>query len=186
MHARRMTGGTSAAPAGRASAVGGIHTDYLEPLMPQDPGAVCGPVRPTLKFAAPGRHNLVKPVATGGTEDCTEIPNNQTLLMNPGDTIRLRMFDAPAPGGGDAFEVVMYDLTTHQSGFRQASAANGFQNTSIANCSGTPLPVRAWHLSRAGVKRVLKAGAQPPGPAAEHPLAGAQTAWGNVNRRCGS
>jgi hypothetical protein len=138
MHARRMTGGTSAAPAGRASAVGGIHTDYLEPLMPQDPGAVCGPVRPTLKFAAPGRHNLVKPVATGGTEDCTEIPNNQTLLMNPGDTIRLRMFDAPAPGGGDAFEVVMYDLTTHQSGFRQASAANGFQNTSITNCAGTP------------------------------------------------
>ncbi len=66
------------------------------------------------------------------------MPNNETLLMNPGDTIRFHMFDAPAPGGGDAFEVVMDDLTTHQSGFMQASAANGFQTTSSADCSGTP------------------------------------------------
>ena len=58
--------------------------------------------------------------------------------MNPGDTISFHMFDAPAPGGGDAFEVVMDDLTTHQSGLMQASAANGFQNTSMADCSGTP------------------------------------------------
>ena len=32
----------------------------------------------------------------------------------------------------------MDDLTTHQSGFMQASAANGFQTTSMADCSGTP------------------------------------------------
>jgi hypothetical protein len=68
----------------------------------------------------------------------TEVNNNETLLMNPGDTIRFHMFDAPAPGGGDAFEVVMDDLTTHQTGFMQASAANGFQTTSMADCSGTP------------------------------------------------
>ena len=50
------------------------------------------------------------------------------------------MFDAPVPGGGGAkaFEVVVTDLTTGQSGFMQASAANGFQNTSIKDCSGTP------------------------------------------------
>ncbi len=48
------------------------------------------------------------------------------------------MSDAPAPGGGDAFTVAMDDLTTHQTGFMQASAANGFQTTSMADCSGTP------------------------------------------------
>jgi hypothetical protein len=68
----------------------------------------------------------------------TETPNKETLLMNPGDKVTFHMFDAPAPGGGDAFEVVMDDLTTHQSGFMQASAVNGFQNTSEADCSGTP------------------------------------------------
>src|SRR5580704_1064528 len=47
----------------------------------------------------------------------TETPNKETLLMNPGDTVTFHMFDAPAPGGGNAFEVVMDDLTTHQSGF---------------------------------------------------------------------
>jgi hypothetical protein len=65
-------------------------------------------------------------------------PNGETLLMNQGDTVTFHMFDAPAPGGGDAFEVFMSDLTTHQSGFMQASAANGFMSTSIADCSGTP------------------------------------------------
>jgi hypothetical protein len=59
------------------------------------------------------------------------VNNGETLLMNPGDKISFHMSDAPAPGGGDAFEVVMDDLTTHQSGFMQASAANGFQTTSI-------------------------------------------------------
>ena len=68
----------------------------------------------------------------------TETPNSSTLLMNPGDTIRIHMFDAPVPGGGRAFTVVIDDLTQHTSGFMQASAANGFQNTSMANCSGTP------------------------------------------------
>ncbi len=70
----------------------------------------------------------------------TLTPNGQTLLLNPGDVIRFHMFDAPVPGqrGQRAFEVVVQDLTTHQSGWMQASAANGFQNTSISDCSGTP------------------------------------------------
>jgi hypothetical protein len=68
----------------------------------------------------------------------TLVPNKQTLLMNPGDRISFHMSDAPARGGGDAFEVVMDDLTTHQVGFMQASAANGFETTSMADCSGTP------------------------------------------------
>jgi hypothetical protein len=64
-------------------------------------------------------------------------PNAHTLLMNPGDTIRARIFDATIPGG-HALETAIDDLTTGQSGFMIASAANGFMMTSIADCSGTP------------------------------------------------
>jgi hypothetical protein len=66
--------------------------------------------------------------------------NSQTLLMNPGDRLTIHMWDAAVPGqpGQRAFEVMIKDLTTGQSGFMQASAQNGFQNTSIVDCSGTP------------------------------------------------
>ncbi len=65
-------------------------------------------------------------------------PNSQTLMMKPGDTIQARIFDAPAPGGGQALMAVVKDLTTHQTGYMQASAANGFMNTNLANCHGYP------------------------------------------------
>jgi len=67
-------------------------------------------------------------------------PNAHTLLMNPGDHLTIQMFDAPVRGQRRtyAFEVVVRDLTTGQTGYMQASAANGFQNTSIGDCSGTP------------------------------------------------
>jgi hypothetical protein len=68
----------------------------------------------------------------------TDVPNAHTLLMNPGDKVVTHIFDAPAPGGGDALKVVINDLTTHKTGWMQASAANGFANTSIVDCSGTP------------------------------------------------
>jgi hypothetical protein len=69
----------------------------------------------------------------------SQTPNGETLLMNPGDRVTFHMWDAPLPGGGgNAFEVYMDDLTTHQTGYMQASAINGFQNTSSADCSGTP------------------------------------------------
>jgi hypothetical protein len=69
----------------------------------------------------------------------TETPNSNTLMMNPGDDIQVHMYDAEVPGSGaKAFKVVVTDLTTNQTGFMQASAANGFHNTSMANCSGTP------------------------------------------------
>jgi hypothetical protein len=44
----------------------------------------------------------------------------------------------PGEPGQKAFEVEVVDLTTGQTGFMQASAVNGFQNTSIVDCSGTP------------------------------------------------
>ena len=64
-------------------------------------------------------------------------PNRHTLMMNPGDLIKVRMFDATIPGG-HALEAQETDLSTGQSGFMIASAANGFMNTSITDCSGTP------------------------------------------------
>ena len=67
----------------------------------------------------------------------TFTPNAHTLLMNPGDVITMHMFDARIRGG-HALEARETDLTTGQSGFMIASAANGFMNTSPADCSGTP------------------------------------------------
>jgi hypothetical protein len=66
--------------------------------------------------------------------------NDETLMMNPGDKLVVHMSDAPVPGqpGQHAFMVTIKDLTTGQSGFMQASAQNGFANTSIVDCSGTP------------------------------------------------
>lgn len=68
----------------------------------------------------------------------TFTPNRHTLLMNPGDKIRVHMFNAPASGGGSAFKAVVTDATTGKTGFMQASAANGFMNTNVTTCDGTP------------------------------------------------
>jgi len=65
-------------------------------------------------------------------------PNSESLLMNPGDRIRVHVYDAPAPGGGKALMAVIRDLTTGERGYMQASAANGFMDTSFTNCDGTP------------------------------------------------
>ncbi|MGH2890989.1 MAG: hypothetical protein ACRDNJ_15325, partial [Solirubrobacteraceae bacterium] len=67
----------------------------------------------------------------------TFTPNGETLLMHPGDRITVHIFDASAPGGGSALETVIHDWSTGQTGYMQASAANGFMNTSINDCSGS-------------------------------------------------
>jgi hypothetical protein len=64
-------------------------------------------------------------------------PNSHTLLMKPGDRITVRLFDAKIPAG-HALEARESDLTTGQTGFMIASAANGFMNTSPFDCTGTP------------------------------------------------
>jgi hypothetical protein len=78
----------------------------------------------------------------------TNTPNSKTLLMNPGDTIRARIFDAAVPGG-HALETRIDDLTTGQSGFMIASAANGFMSTSPIDCSGTPFNYEPEYSSAA-------------------------------------
>jgi len=65
-------------------------------------------------------------------------PNADTLLMNPGDTLKVHIFDAALAGGGHALEVHINDMTTGESGFMQASAANGYMATKIGNCKGVP------------------------------------------------
>lgn len=60
-------------------------------------------------------------------------PNAETLLMNEGDSLRVHIFDT-----ADGLKVVVDDLTTGQSGFMVASTANGFMNTDLSTCNGTP------------------------------------------------
>ncbi|MHB1567954.1 MAG: hypothetical protein ACYCXW_09595 [Solirubrobacteraceae bacterium] len=68
----------------------------------------------------------------------TFTPNGETLLMAPGDRITVHIFDAALTGGGYALETAIHDWNTGQTGYMQASATNGFANTSMTNCSGTP------------------------------------------------
>ncbi|HKO28398.1 MAG TPA: hypothetical protein VJU80_13130 [Solirubrobacteraceae bacterium] len=90
----------------------------------------------------------------------TDTPNSRTLLMNPGDTIVVHMFDAPLPGGGHALEASERDLTTGQSGFMIASAANGFMNTDPVTCDGTPFNFEPEYSS-AAANNILPWGAGP-------------------------
>jgi hypothetical protein len=59
-------------------------------------------------------------------------PNAQTLLMNQGDRIRITIKDT-----SDGLLTMVEDLTTNQTGFMVASAANGFQNTDPNTCATT-------------------------------------------------
>ncbi len=68
----------------------------------------------------------------------TLLPNAHTLMINPGDTLRVSISDPPK-----GFTTTIRDLTTHQTGTMTASAANGFMNTNIADCTGTPFTFHA-------------------------------------------
>jgi hypothetical protein len=68
----------------------------------------------------------------------TFTPNRHTLMFHSGDVIVTSISDPP-----QGFTAVVRDLTTHQTGFMTASAANGFMNTNIADCSGTPFTFHA-------------------------------------------
>jgi len=72
------------------------------------------------------------------TDVSTFLPNAHTLMMNPGDVLAVSISDPP-----QGFTTVIRDLTTHQTGYMTASAANGFMDTNISNCSGTPFTFHA-------------------------------------------
>lgn len=72
--------------------------------------------------------------------------NAQTLLMNPGDTLRVSISEVPDTGSSPetgGLETRVDDLTTGQSGFIVASAANGFMNTDEKTCGGAPFSFHA-------------------------------------------
>ena len=71
------------------------------------------------------------PPGPGTATDATFSPNARTLLMNPGDHLRITIKDTAA---GLYTQIV--DLTTGERGFMLASAANGFQNTDPNTCAG--------------------------------------------------
>jgi hypothetical protein len=77
-------------------------------------------------------------------------PNQRTLLMNPGDKLKIQIFDNKKAG---ALETEVRDLTTGAAGFMQASAKNGFMNTSIADCSGTPWSFRPLYSTASTVNQ---------------------------------
>ena len=64
--------------------------------------------------------------------------NAQTLKLNPEDALRVSITSPP-----QGLTAVVQDLTTHQTGYMVASAANGFMDTSISTCAGQPHTFRA-------------------------------------------
>jgi len=63
----------------------------------------------------------------------TYTPNENTLLMNQGDQLRITIHDSE-----HGVMTSIDDLTTGQSGFMVASAANGFQSLNVNTCEPTP------------------------------------------------
>jgi hypothetical protein len=82
------------------------------------------------------------------SDSATVTPNRHTLLMNQGDVISVRMFDARVRGGR-ALEARITDYTTGRSGYMIASAANGFMNTNPVTCDGTPFNFQPEYSSAA-------------------------------------
>jgi hypothetical protein len=72
------------------------------------------------------------------TDVSSYLPNAHTLMINPGDVLQVSITDPP-----QGFTTTIRDLTTHQTGWMTASAANGFMDTNIANCSGNPFTFHA-------------------------------------------
>jgi hypothetical protein len=85
------------------------------------------------------------PPAPSSPTTGTFFGNKNTLKMNPGDSVAVSVSNVPDKGSPDTggLKAVVHDATTGQTGFIVASAANGFQNTSITNCAGTPFSFHA-------------------------------------------
>ena len=118
---------------GSGDTAGPCNADCPEPVnfgFIQTNGVPTGPPSPQLSDAA------------------TVTPNRHTLLMNPGDLITVRMFDARL-AGGRALEAEISDHTTGRRGFMIASAANGFMNTNPDTCDGTPFNFQPEYSSAA-------------------------------------
>ncbi len=67
------------------------------------------------------------------TSEATFLANSRTLRMRGGDQLRVTLQDTR-----NGLKTTVEDLTSGQTGFMVASAANGFMNTDFATCNGTP------------------------------------------------
>jgi len=76
-------------------------------------------------------------------------PNKHTLMINPGDVLKLSITD-PAAG----FTTRVTDLTTGQTGWMTASAHNGFMNTNYLNCKGIAHTFHAEYATAAPQNQV--------------------------------
>jgi len=83
------------------------------------------------------------------TDVDTFLPNGNTLMINPGDTLEVSITDPP-----QGFTTTIRDLTTHQTGWMTASAANGFANTNLTTCDGTPFTFHAEYNTASVNNRV--------------------------------
>ncbi len=77
------------------------------------------------------------------------LPNANTLLFNQGDVLQLSITDPP-----QGFTTTIRDLTTGQTGYMTASAANGFMNTNINTCAGTPFTFHAMFSTASATNQV--------------------------------
>jgi hypothetical protein len=87
------------------------------------------------------------------SNDFTFTPNAQTLKMSSGDVLRVSITD-PLKGSNAGFTTRIDDLTSHQSGFMIASAKNGFMNTNVTTCNGTPHTFHAEYATAAQQNQV--------------------------------
>jgi hypothetical protein len=85
------------------------------------------------------------PPAPQDPDAATFLGNANTLRMNSGDVVTVSFTD---PSSG--FTVKLDDKTTGQTGFMQASAKNGFADTNMSNCKGTPF---TWHAEYSSAKQ---------------------------------
>jgi len=72
------------------------------------------------------------------TDVSTFMPNRHTLKINPGDVLKISITDPP-----QGFTTTIRDISTGQTGYMTASAANGFMNTNMSTCDGTPFTFHA-------------------------------------------
>ncbi len=70
-------------------------------------------------------------------------------MMNPGDVLKVSISNVADSGSPDigGLKASVTDVTTGKTGYVVASAANGFQNTNIADCTGTPFSFHAEYNS---------------------------------------
>ncbi|MGH7608815.1 MAG: hypothetical protein ACREOD_02560 [Candidatus Dormibacteria bacterium] len=93
-------------------------------------------------------------------DGATFTPNRDTLFINPGDSLQVTIKDVTVPqfteavasttyavSEGPALQTTVDDLTTHQSGTMTASAANGFMDTNLSDCTGNPFNFTAEYSS---------------------------------------